>query len=434
MVMKAHSGLHLTTAGTRVVSLGRVKLSIWCLLILALLMWGPPRLRLGGRDAITALDNPFDLDWQGLLQVGVAAAGALVLGIALVNATRSQNSRTALITGWPVRWYLALSVLALSSSLWSVRPTYTAFFGIKLLVCWAVPCFALSSASSESTAQLLRCIKIVSACQVVGLLVCAIVVPDAVGADVTGVGYRLTGMPLVIDFGGSAALWLIFVIAEVLEPERRGQRILQFLSLGPIFCNLYLARTRSLWLGIIAAMICLVVANRRHRGLVLTAVFASVISGLLLLAASGITEDLFGYFLRGQSEKEITSGSGRVQAFSFLLEVWRENPIIGVGYAAGSRLNLVRFMATSGLGIGAGHDVVSRTLADLGAVGLAVVILLYASSAWRVMIALHSSWDPGERRLVGIASAVVALAFAGALTSSGIMDPDANWRRLWWFS
>jgi O-antigen ligase len=154
--------------------------------------------------------------------------------------------------------------------------------------------------------------------------------------------------------------------------------------------------------------------------------FAGAISGLLLLATSGITDELTSYFLRGQSEREIASGSGRIQAFTFLLEVWHENPIFGLGYAAGSRLNLVTFMASSGLGIGAGHDVVSRTLADLGLAGLVAVVMLYASVARRAVQALYSSWDPAQRRNVCIASAIVVLALTGALTSSGIMDPDAK--------
>jgi hypothetical protein len=424
--MNTYNGLQVAEAGTRQALHGRARVGGLCLLALALLMWGPQRLRLDTRDPSIALDNSFDLDWQGAMQIVVVGAGATLLAYGLVSASRGNSRQWIKISGWPVRWYCALSVLALCSSGWSVRAGYTAFFSIKLLVCWALPWILLSSFGLRSIEHVLRCVKVVSVCQVIGLLVCAIVARDSVGSDIKNVGYRLTGLPLVIDFGNSAALWLIFLVAEALDPTRRGRRSIQLLSLALIVCNLYLARTRSLWIGIAVALLCVLLVYRRQRRVVLGVVFAALMSGLLLLTASGISDHLIGYFLRGQSDNEFASGSGRVQAFDFLLDVWRQNPIFGGGYAAGSRLNLVTFMQTTGLGIGAGHDVISRTLVDLGAVGLIVVVMLYASTASCVALVLRSYWELAQRRQVAIASGIVVLALTSALTSSGLMDADAK--------
>ena len=79
--------------------------------------------------------------------------------------------------------------------------------------------------------------------------------------------------------------------------------------------------------------------------------------------------------------------TGRTVAFSYLLEYWKESPLWGFGYAAGTRFNLMPFVWYRGLGIGTAHDAVSKVLVDLGLLG-AVPLMLTFIFVWKELIIL----------------------------------------------
>src|SRR5690606_1682772 len=108
---------------------------------------------------------------------------------------------------------------------------------------------------------------------------------------------------------------------------------------------------------------------------------------------------------------ELRSLSDRSLAFEYLISAWSDSPIVGHGYAAGTRELMVGFFNETGMPLGAAHDVLSKVLADLGIVGallLGISILSVAYTllaAWR-RVSVAEAW---RRELVWITALVLFL-------------------------
>jgi O-antigen ligase len=116
--------------------------------------------------------------------------------------------------------------------------------------------------------------------------------------------------------------------------------------------------------------------------------------------------------------------SGRTEAFSHLIELWRDSPLIGYGFGAGTRNALVDFVARSGLNIGAGHDAISTVLVDLGLVGLSLLLAAFIS-AWLALGHLYRATASDRRATVTthqVACLLVWVTFT-AVVGKGLAGP-----------
>ena len=105
------------------------------LMAAVLIVWGPPALRLAGRELDAALANPFALDGAAFLQVGAwIFADALVLLLVLTHLARGTRLSSDLLSSRPVRWYGLYGLLGIVSMTYSSSPIYTAFFAHKILL------------------------------------------------------------------------------------------------------------------------------------------------------------------------------------------------------------------------------------------------------------------------------------------------------------
>jgi O-antigen ligase len=116
--------------------------------------------------------------------------------------------------------------------------------------------------------------------------------------------------------------------------------------------------------------------------------------------------------------------SGRTEAFSHLIALWRDSPFIGYGFGAGTRNALVDFVARRGLNIGAGHDALSTVLVDLGLVGLSLLLVAFIS-AWLALGRLYRATASDRRATVTthqVACLLVWVTF-NAIVDKGFAGP-----------
>ena len=156
-----------------------------------------------------------------------------------------------------------------------------------------------------------------------------------------------------------------------------------------------------------------------------TRVLTFIVIGLvcITLVVTQLTDPIITFGLRGQSVNSLLTLTGRTNAFAFLLEQWKESPWFGIGYGAGSRFLLMRFVAESGLGIGAAHDALSKVLVELGLLGT-VLVAGIGIVIWREMFQLmriarpHSDLRPMAARLF----AMLAFFTLTSIVSAGISE------------
>ena len=354
----------------------RTQVGILLTIILCLIIWGPPRLRFDARPMDISLNDPFNLDLPALFQLGALACGAstcLVLGLTLSAAGLGVIKQ--LMRG-PLRWYLVLVFLGIASAAYSVRPLYTLHFGIKLAVTVCLPLLVVARNGRFNICHPLWCLGIIKGVQATVILGASFFVPQLVGETLPGGSYRITGGPFN-DFGSSAAIALIGMTIILTERLSLKLRITLWLLAASMLMQLYLVRGRGAWIEVVVGCVAAFGIKFPRR-------LVPVMSVALLLSVALVTandyQEILNYLRRGQSDVELYSASGRVQAFDYLAGISAEQPVLGFGYAAGSRLAMISFAAHTGLGMGAAHDIVSRSLADLGYVGLSIVVMIYLSA------------------------------------------------------
>lgn len=367
-------------------------------LSVSLIAWGPPPLRGEGRGLEAALESPFALDAAGLTQVGVWIGAVVVVCAALTTRVlRPSPPLSALLLREPaLRWYSLFAAVALCSAVYSVVPLYSIYFAAKI---WIVLLAAALLASHGSPRAPLAALYMTSVLQTLAIGVLYLTSPDLVG-ELSGLGgqdgYRLHG-GILRDYGSSALLASLLCLRVIFFSKERRARLAPMFGL-PLFVTLAVfSRTRST-LAVLLLFFVIMIAGHPSTGrrlrLLVFVVLGTV--GLWLVGVAGpIT------FFAARHGVGFDTLSGRSVAFSYLLERWHESPIGGLGFAAGSRSALVDFVYSSGLGIGAGHDLVSTALVDVGLLG-AVLVFLALLASWlavwrtfrvvRTVPALRSTW------------------------------------------
>jgi len=409
----------------------RKALGAFSVTILSLLIWGPPRLRLESRSSAAALSSPTDQDAAALFQIAVVLmAAALAFSIFVVLKKNGLTKIRYLLKG-PLVWYALFSLSAVLSVVYSVSKVYTAYFALKLFAAWALPVLIIAYYGESALSVAMSCVRWVFFSQMLAILLFGIIKPDLAGIDIPGVGYRLTGGTLE-DYGLSGAISLIFVLGSLCSPLSKGRRSLLVVMLLPCLIYLYASRSRSVLAAavIVVAITLLISLGRKFMavaGVLVVVGAVLVVAALIAFSPDKLMQATTEYVTRGQSEKELLTGSGRTKAFSFLVDVWKEDPYLGDGYGAGTRAALQAFEAKTHLNIGSGHDVLSRTLVDLGIVGAILIAVLYISSIILVRraVLMRKLKLSAELRLnLAVAAALVVMALMKGDASAGVSDPE----------
>ncbi|MBZ5673656.1 MAG: O-antigen ligase family protein [Acidobacteriia bacterium] len=352
----------------------------------ALMFWGPPRLRVDQRPLGIALENPFDLDGSAFFQVAVWILSALV--VAFILGGRGLFGRHFLpkvVWRSSLRLYLAYGLLALASATYSVSPFYTLFFAGKILT--SLLAVALLTDRSDLSRPAPMVFTVYMAVSIVQWLLNAsflLIDPKLVGTELPNIGYRLAG-GIFEDYGTPTAMASLFFLSAALFSSRQMVRIGSWGLFTLTWVFLGLSRTRSSIIGALAMLLVMLTLHRRSY----SRVVAFLIIGLVCLGliATQMVDSLVVFGMRGQSFESLLTFTGRTQAFEFLVNQWKDSPWLGLGYGAGTRFLLIRFVRETGLGIGSAHDAVSKVLVDLGLLGAVVLGLVFVLT-WMEMIRL----------------------------------------------
>lgn len=158
-------------------------------------------------------------------------------------------------------------------------------------------------------------------------------------------------------------------------------RLLIGLSLMLGFAGLYFTYTRGSWLAGLAALAATASLNRRRYLRYLLP--ALVIGPIVAVGFLGLTQD---EFLKERVEEEDTIGS-RVGTAVTVFRVWRDHPLLGVGFFRyrDVRENYIQAVEVPGMPViryqqfrhNAIHDIYFGPMAELGIVGTAIQFSIY---------------------------------------------------------
>jgi O-antigen ligase len=357
------------------------------LLIFAfLILSGPPRLRT--RDLQAALQAPLSLDPAGLLQVFAwLGAAAVVAYLLVVYELHGNGLLRQIMRDPPLGWYLGFALLGIASAAWSPSPLYTVFFAGKLVIGTLAVVLLADYGRHARISRAINVLFAVYAAKLVALVLLFIVNPSLVyQAEFPGqeLAYpRLAGGAVLEDYGTSPLFTGVMLLTLAVFGSGRSKRAAALLGYLVTWVFLLLSQTRTAIILAFVFLILLVSQKRSSRGAGVLAIAGVAVLGLSLFWKQAE----FALQLATRGGEGIETLSGRTVAFDYLMERWRESPINGLGYGAGTRTVFVDFVSSTGLAIGSGHDVLSTVLVDLGIVGAAVLGLVFLT-IWRRVLAL----------------------------------------------
>jgi hypothetical protein len=320
-----------------------------------------------------------------------------------------------------LKWYFLYGALAMASAVYSVRPLYTIFFAAKILIALLIAAFLTDRTDLSAPMPLvMRLFFVVSIGECLLNLTFLAIDRALVGSEVPLIGYRLAG-GMLEDYGTPAAMSGLYFLSSAVFTSDRVIRFVHGALYLVTWVFLGLGRTRSSIIGGMVVMVLILVLCRKPSTRVLTFIVIGLVC--MTLVVTQLTDPIITFGLRGQNVNSLLTLSGRTNAFAFLLEQWKQSPLLGIGYGAGSRFLLMRFVAQSGLGIGAAHDALSKVLVELGLVGT-VLITVIVAVIWREMFQLihivrgHSELRPVAARLF----AMLAYFTLTSIVSAGISE------------
>jgi O-antigen ligase len=308
---------------------------------------------------------------------------------------------------------------------WSAFPLYTVFFAYKL---WATV-FLVLSLAHEAEARGLSPVRVLLGtlgfAYGVGLSLLSIlfVLSSELVTRPTGgtIGFRLTG-GFLADYGTYALITFAFLAIKYLSGRRRSVivNVAILLTLLWAVAILLLAQTRSTLMAFVLVCSILLFFGLHGSRRIIWATSLAVFGLLAVFLARNLIWD---FLSRGQELEELSTLSGRTFIFAFLMNYWRQSPLIGWGYQAGSRYAAVQFLEETGLYMGAAHDVISKALVDVGLVGALLLGFAFISL-------LHSLVHLYRRLSREEWLFVVSLAVYGLFASvvgSGVSAPSPVW-------
>jgi O-antigen ligase len=322
----------------------------------------------------------------------------------------------------PIRWYGIYGMLALASVTYSVSSVYSAYFAHKILVLLLVLALLEWHWPSRHGSRALQVLFWVYSLQAAAIGILYFVRREWVvpfGAVDGPEPVRVTG-GMFADYGSSALISGLFFLTVALFGSRPAYRWLAAAAYLGTWALLVLSQTRSTMAAGIAFLVIMLHAHPRAR-----------VQGALIAAGLGLAmAAIFPAALKGVTDVGTRRGegldtlSGRTEAFAYLMDKWQDSPLLGYGFAAGTRNSLIDFVNRRGLNIGAGHDALSTVLVDLGLVGLALLLVAFIS-AWVAFSRLYRATASDRQATVTthqVACLLVWVTF-NAIVDKGLAGP-----------
>ncbi len=394
-------------------------------LLLFLVLLGPPTLR-EGRNASDAFTSPLaNLDTTYLLHLGVWIIAGVYVFLVIIANPKILGYFITLFRLQPSCWYMFFLFLALLSSIWSIFPLYTLFFVYKILVTILITLILVIKSIQYKQSPIRNLIQIIGNAYLFGMTLLTflfLVDPSLVSKPSIGIiNFRLTG-GFLNDYGSYALLTFSYITTQKLLNNRvlSGNRVIYLTIIAWCIILLILAQTRSIWFAFFV-ILCLLIIFGLQGLLKRIYIVISLLAISITILSMG--EIVIQYFVRGQSPESLLTLSARTIMFAYNMEIWKESPIIGFGYHAGSRSAAVQFIQSTGINLGAAHDIISKTLLDLGLLG-GIIIIFALLSLWSTVLRVRKYCKRSDWLFL---SSIAVYGTIHGIVGGGISEPWAIW-------
>ena len=219
----------------------------------------------------------------------------------------------------------------------------------------------------------------------------ALVVPSAAFLPSRGlIPYTLQGVMPIMNGNAVAFMTAVLAFAAWCPLLRRGivRRVFWLLVLGSALGMLILAQSRTSLIGLMIAVAIQLFFDRRFGLLLLLSILAALVAASAQI--STVTEE---YLVRGQSRELVSSLSGRTQGWEAAWASFQQSPVIGRGFAAAARAEILGTTGASTL-----HGAVFDVLVGVGLLGF---IPWAAAILWTIVQLLGLGRRGLSRRRVG---------------------------------
>ncbi|WP_297527357.1 O-antigen ligase family protein [Thiohalobacter sp.] len=173
-----------------------------------------------------------------------------------------------------------------------------------------------------------------------------------------------------------SAVVALFCVISLYDKTLAKSRKLIYMALFVVaLIELILAQSRTSFVGFFIAVLVFLFVAREFRHLAILSFIAFL--GLMVWGASGL---LLEYLMRGQEEELVYSLSGRTIGWARALELFKDSPILGHGFVAAARTDILGSIHSGGMSTlhGAFFDVIVG-------VGLAGLIPWAGAILWVVV-------------------------------------------------
>src|ERR1700686_2919580 len=312
----------------------------------------------------------------------VAIILLLLIGLALlVNRPRELRRANLLI------WIAIYGAIATASVLWSQDPELTLR---HIVIAVAVSVFSMGVACVYYGRQAQGHIHLVRAICWTSTAACSLILALAIYRGqfhVFDIAWRLGSSGHENQTSQVAAVGFLAAVLTRARREIWQSRPELLLAIGIPALVLLLSKSRTTWLGLLVGIVVAELCSRRWTGkrLALLLVMAGA------LAAMVSTSSFQQLWQRGESEREMATGSGRIELWERVWPDVQKHLWLGYGFGAFWSPRTVSAEAEVVAGQGGAASAQNGHLdmvAQLGLVGLVVVLVLLAISsrnAWRLM-------------------------------------------------
>ena len=300
------------------------------------------------------------LDAWAAWRVGLMGLVAVVL---LSRLPRRQGDWVAgLVRGLPTGMFLC-GVTSLLSTLWSVYPPWTLYKSVEYLIDLALLAAVVTAVrNAEDIKSLFDWTWVLYGLLLLTVWLGVLLRPEvAVATGIGLIGIQIQGVLPVVSPNGVGDLGGIFLlIAATRLLFRNHHRRFYWLICLAALPTVILAQSRSPATATLLGLLAVLLLARRFGLLALVGLAGAAL--ISLTTAEAVVEQAF---LRGQNPGLFYSLSGRLDWWTYAWEVFRENPLLGLGgYAAG------RFAVLGPLGVTQASSVHNAWLEILLGVGL----------------------------------------------------------------
>ena len=322
------------------------------------------------------------------MQIGFVVVMGLFCGVRLITHGRAL---LRIVFSGPAGWMAAYALLAVGSAAWSSRPDFTLYRAVEMTVFFLVTVEAVYRFAD---------VKDVVRFQLLYALVVAVVWHFA------DLRYEMSWEILHNSLVTGTNIGALAIFAGAAISGRFWWTA--FLLVGASFL---VGTSSASYVSLLFGVGCLMMF---HTG-------AQRVVGALLAATAGVV--IWGYGLDwgalvfwGKNEYAITSASGRVPVWQWLIEsVVSQRPLLGFGFGVGE--NIVRLaMDWAGLRMMHMHNAAMSAVVNLGAAGLILFLVFLA----RIVIAL---WNIRTAAILPYAFAAFAAVLLNSLSMSSVTAP-----------